>query len=116
MYEETLCDATTEPTFAPDAIDPKLFEEMCQDFNDGIRNEAAITDEELCEMERIARAEQIQPKNEVRVGVSGRRFRAEARLAGGRWTYAGTHATEAAAWQAASDKLARLAGTERRTA
>jgi len=117
MYPTDICDATTEPTFAPTGISDTLLAEMASDLAELRRLEACITPEELEAMEQLYCAEQAkQQRNETRVSVAGRRYRAEARVASGQWVKAGTHKTEVAAWQAASDKLARMAGTERMTA
>jgi len=83
--------------------------EFAEFMADVTRNEAAITEEELIEMERIAR-QLILPTNETRVSIAGRRYRAEARVAGGQWVKAGTYRDENDAQRAASAKVRDLAG------
>ena len=81
--------------------------EFAEFMADVTRNEAAITEEEIVEMERIAR-QLILPKNETRISIAGRKYKAEARVAGGRWVAAGTYRDENDAQRAASAKVREL--------
>lgn len=101
-----------------------MVDEMNRDLADVIRNNEALTEAELellaqqadrdaagalaASIAAVNAAKAAPTVGETSVAVHGKRFRASARVAGGRWMNAGTFATEPAAWVAARELLARM--------
>jgi hypothetical protein len=72
-----------------------------------IASRQPVTRQDVKDLAKIVR-EFRPPTDETRVSVAGRYYRAEARLAGGRWEFAGKFGDENDAARAASVKLQSL--------
>jgi hypothetical protein len=130
---DTLDDVTDAPTLAPTpAVSDAMIDRMNADLLDVVRNNAELSEAELVLLAQqadrqtaailaasIAReAAKATPADvdETAVHVNGYKFKARAKLAGGRWHDAGQYRKEPDAWRAAASLLDTLRRRERQTA
>jgi hypothetical protein len=130
---DTLDDVTDAPTLAPTpAVSDAMIDRMNADLLDVVRNNAELSEAELVLLAQqadrqtaailaasIAReAAKATPADvdETAVHVNGYKFKARAKLAGGRWHDAGQYRKEPDAWRAAASLLDTLRRRDRQTA